>query len=56
MSISIISDQEENSADPDQTAWMCRLIWIYTGGRGDKRHDYGMKGLSVKNTTQAVNY
>ncbi len=26
----IISDQEANSAVPDQTTGMCRLIWIYT--------------------------
>ncbi len=26
----VISDQRANSADPDQMAHMCRLIWIYT--------------------------
>jgi hypothetical protein len=23
-------NQTVNSSDPDQMAWMCRLIWIYT--------------------------
>jgi hypothetical protein len=23
-------NQKANSADPDQMAWMCWLIWIYT--------------------------
>lgn len=23
------SKQEVNNSDPDLTAWMCRLIWIY---------------------------
>ncbi|WAR16807.1 hypothetical protein MAR_031401, partial [Mya arenaria] len=32
----VISDQEVNTVDPDQTAQMCRLIWIYTGRPCDK--------------------
>jgi hypothetical protein len=27
----IISDQKATSENLDQTAWMCWLIWIYTG-------------------------
>jgi hypothetical protein len=27
---SVISDQEENGVDPNQTAQMCQLIWFFT--------------------------
>jgi hypothetical protein len=27
----VISDQNVTSVDPDQTTWICWLIWIYTG-------------------------
>jgi hypothetical protein len=40
----VISDQEANSVDPDQTAQMCWLMWIYTIRTCDKTSIHGVNG------------
>ena len=29
---------DDNSIEPGQSAWMCRLAWLYTGGKGWPYH------------------
>jgi hypothetical protein len=43
----IRSDQDVTSADLDQTARMCWLIWIYAGRTWVKTRIYGVKRLTV---------
>ena len=39
-----LMNRKANSRDPNQTAWMCRLIWICTGRICVKMSIYGVKG------------
>jgi hypothetical protein len=40
----IISDHKANSVEPDLSAGMCQLIWIYTVHTCDNVHIYEEKG------------
>ena len=37
-----------NSVEPGQTVWMCRLTWLYTGGKGLSHLVPAGEGLQVK--------